>query len=228
MLYLPLMIKRFRSSPAVLDIPHGCRLPRPVVYYRKIIFVIEFKRSRQRVFMEKTPSGATAGFTRSLAANEAASVVVAAARDGGWLDRPVAVAPELAAAEKKLIIRVLAALDDAKKTGRTGLDADTVGSMFTFVFARSAEAVSALFNHQEPEFSMAGLFDGRAPFYADERIAGFFKQCSFPTDCASRYWEWFHAHPEYAGAADLTLGEALKWCFRLGCHIAMLQLPEPE
>ena len=162
-------------------------------------------------------------FTRSVASQLAAGTVIETARKAGFIDGPIIVASELAESEKALIVKILAAI---RERGSTELDSDTVSSMFTFVFARAAEAVCSCLNHREFEIEMLGLFDGKTPFYADEVLTGYFKQLNFPTECARRFWEWFHNGGGSGCGADplLLLAEALKWCFRLSCHIAMEKL----
>ena len=81
-------------------------------------------------------------------------------------------------------------------------------------------------NKRKFEIEMLGLFDGKTPFYADERLAGYFKELDFPTECARGFWEYWHEGGGSGSGADpvLLLAEALKWCFRLSCHIALVKL----
>ena len=93
-------------------------------------------------------------FTRSVASQLAAGTVIETARKAGFIDGPIIVASELAESEKALIVKILAAI---RERGSTELDSDTVSSMFTFVFARAAEAVCSCLNHREFEIEMLGL-----------------------------------------------------------------------
>lgn len=164
-------------------------------------------------------------FSRSIVAQQAALVVVECARERGFLNGPVESAPELADSEKKLMLKIFAAIAEKRKNDGDGLDSDTVSSMFCFVFARAAEAVTAYANRQPDEFSMLGLFDGKAPVYADERLTGYFKGLDFPGACAQSFWDWMHSGTAPAEADPLlVLMESLKWCFRLSCHIAVCYL----
>ena len=161
-------------------------------------------------------------FTRSIAAQQAAQIIVGTARRGGFITGPVFTAPELAESEKALMIKILSAVADKRKREGDALSDDTVSSMFTFVFARAAEAVTNYANRRPDDFSMMGLFDGKAPLYADEQLTGYFKSLSFPGECAQNFWDWIHSDIVPAGTDPLlALMESLKWCFRLSCHIAV-------
>ena len=164
-------------------------------------------------------------FSRSLAAQHAAQVVVEAARKGEFIDGPVFTAPELADSEKELMLKILEAVAEKRRRDGDALTDEAVSSMFTFVFARAAEAVTNYANSRPNEFSMMGLFDGKAPLYADEQITGYFKKLSFPGDCAQNFWDWIHSNIVPEGTDPLlALMESLKWCFRLSCHIAVSYL----
>ena len=162
------------------------------------------------------------GFQRSVGAQMAALCVVETAKSSGLLEGPVTVAPMLAEAEKELFFKMFEAVNRRRAEGVDDITPDEISSMFCFVFARSAEAVTNMFNHQVNKFDMMGLFDGKIPFYTDDDLTGYFKKLTFPVDCAQAYWDWYHA--EYSQSATdpiLPLFEALKWTFRLGCHIAI-------
>ena len=95
--------------------------------------------------------------------------------------------------------------------------------LFTFVFAKAAEAVTNMFNHKEQQFDLAGMFDGRIPLYADEAVTAEFKSSQFPFLCAQNYLDFTEAESDALAGCDplLLLFEALKWCFRLSCHYAV-------
>ncbi len=166
-------------------------------------------------------------FSRSLLAQAAALSVVNAAKEGGWIDGPLAVDPVLAESEKALFLKMFDRLATRRRQGEA-LSADEVSSLFTFVFARAAEAVTNLVNRQPDDFDMMGMFDGKVPIYADDKLTGYFKTLSFPTDCARAYWEWFHREAEGGAMCGvdpaLPLFEALKWCFRISSHLAVRKL----
>ena len=124
--------------------------------------------------------------------------------------------------EKELIIKMLSEIRSRFGENKGELHPDEVSSMFTFVFGKAAEAVTNMFNGQANEFEMLGLFDGKIPFYTDDDLTAYFKKLTFPVDCAQAYWDWYHS--DYQGNDTdpiLPLFEALKWTFRLGCHIAI-------
>jgi hypothetical protein len=162
-----------------------------------------------------------------MAAQHAALAVVQAAKKGEFINGPVFTAPELAESEKELMLKIFTAVAEKRRRDGDALDDETVSSMFTFVFARAGEAVTNYVNNQPNDFSMMGLFDGKAPLYADERITGYFKKLSFPGDCAQNFWDWIHSDAVPAETDPLlALMESLKWCFRITCHIAVTFLKE--
>ena len=169
-------------------------------------------------------------FSRSLSAPGAAKCIINTAFQLDLIDGPIAIAPELAEAEKSLIVRMLAEIK-RRCDGTSGvLQPDEISSLFTFAFAKSAEAVTNFYNHQENKFELTGLLDGRIPVYADDKIMEEFKSSPFPFTCAQNYLQWCAENPETVDTADplLLLFEALKWCFRLGCHMAVTIVEDKE
>ncbi|NMD86250.1 hypothetical protein HF882_06590 [Victivallis vadensis] len=176
-------------------------------------------------------------FSRSLLAQAAALTVVDTARSAGLLERPLAVDPGLAEAEKELFFKMFEQVADRRRRNLHELSSDEVSSLFTFVFARAAEAATNLANRQPNRFETLGMFDGKVPLNADERLVGYFKKLTFPTDCARAYWEWYQRDAESLPLRGtdpilplrgtdpiLPLFEALKWTFRISCHIAVEKL----
>ncbi len=168
-------------------------------------------------------------FSRSVAAQAAALAVIDAAKKSGILSGPVATAPELAEAEKELFLGMFKQLGARRGTAAESLTSDEVSSLFTFVYARAAEAAGNFLTRQPNRFEYLGMFDGKVPISADERLIGHFKSRSdFPTACAAAYWAWYHdpaVQPELAGVDPaLPLFEALKWTFRISCHFAIEKL----
>ncbi len=162
-------------------------------------------------------------FVTSLPAQAAAGCIIETARAQGLLDRPVAVSNELAEAEKMLFIRMFQKMDEHMKSCGEELHPDEVSSLFTFVFAKAAESVTNMFNHKEQNFDLAGMFDGRIPLYADDAVTAEFKSSKFPFLCAQNYLEFTENEAGALAGCDplLLLFEALKWCFRLSCHLAV-------
>ena len=162
-------------------------------------------------------------FVTSVPAQAAARCVVETARDLGLLDGPMAVSKELAEAEKSLFVQMFQAVDRHLQQRGDTLTPDEVASLFTFVFAKAAEAVTDMFNHKEHVFDLTGMFDGRIPLYADDAVTAEFKTSEFPSRCAADYLDFTEKEAEALRGCPpwLLLFEALKWCFRIGCHCAV-------
>ncbi len=160
-----------------------------------------------------------AEFTRSLSAQGAAAAVIAAARDAGFPRGAMVADPELAEMEKELFLQILERL-----RAKEELSTDEISSLFSFVTARAAEAVTNRFNRKREKFEMLGLFDGKIPFYADERLTGYFKTISLPGDCARGYLDWFDGGASAECDPLLALSEALKWTFRIAATVACEEL----
>lgn len=172
----------------------------------------------------------TKEFSRSVVAQAAAAAMIVAARKSECPKGAMVASPVLAEAEKELFLLMLARFADRRKAGTEGLSTDEISSLFTFVCAKAAEAVTNWCNSKKCEFNLSGMLDGKIPIYAEERLTGHFKKLTLPSDCAQAYLDW-HA----ANAADpalqacdpiLPLFEALKWCFRLSCTAAVEKLEE--
>ncbi|MBQ6352474.1 MAG: hypothetical protein IJJ28_04325 [Lentisphaeria bacterium] len=173
--------------------------------------------------MEETNRGSKP-FRTSLQAQAAARMVIAAARESGVLDDgALVVDPALAEMEKALFAGMFKAV---ARRGTPDLTPDEFSSMFHFVFARAAEAATACWSGRPFETGTDGLFDGKTPFYADDALKGYIHAQEFPVRCAQRCWDEL-AEGNLTGAASggldplLPLFEALKWCFRIGCHASL-------
>ena len=79
-------------------------------------------------------------FSRSVAAQAAAMTVIETAKKDGLLSGPVATAPELAESEKELFLEMFRKLAERQGTAAKSLTSDEISSLFTFVYARAAEA----------------------------------------------------------------------------------------
>jgi hypothetical protein len=161
-------------------------------------------------------------FSRSLTAHYAAVAIVNTAKSMHILDAPMRTAPELAEMEKFLFISLFDAIRTHEGLAENGLDPDEVAAMFNFVYVRSAEAVTAfLSGNGKFEFDATGLFGGPAPFYADEKISAKLKEFpEFPSECAVSFLSYADTLSDGTDRL-LTLFEAMKWCFRIGCHIGL-------
>ena len=166
---------------------------------------------------ERDEKGAAAReFRTSLAAQQAARVVVETARQCGLVDGALVVDPALAEMEKSLFAAMFKVV---ARRGAAELTSDEFGSMFTFVFARAAEAATACWSKRPFETGTDGLFDGKTPFYAPDGLKGYVHGLDFPERCAQNCWDLYAA--EGAGDPLLRLFESLKWCFRIGCHASL-------
>lgn len=167
-------------------------------------------------------------FSRSVVAQAAAMAMIGAARKTGCPQGAMVASPVLAEAEKELFLKMLERLGDRRKHGTEGLSADEVSSLFTFVYARAAEAATNLVNGRANNFDLAGMLDGKIPVYAEERLVGHFKKLTLASDCAQAYLDWHAANAADPALRDcdpvLPLFEALKWCFRLSCTAAVEKL----
>ena len=161
-------------------------------------------------------------FSHSLAARAAAAAVIDTARRMKILDGPIRTAPELAEMEKFLFVSLFDALRQRDNTADHPLSADEISAMFTFVFCRAAEAVTIFRSGQGHfEFDAAGLFGGPVPYYADEKIGAKFKEFNaFPSESAVAFLQLARKLPPRPDPR-LPLFEALKGCFRLGCHLGL-------
>ena len=98
--------------------------------------------------------------------------------------------------------------------------------MFHFVFAKSAEAAVSCWSQRPFETDVQGLFDGNIPFYANDELGEFLKAQNFPAECAQNCWDNIRRD---AGCDPLlSLFEALKWCFRFGCHAGIAFLEQTK
>ncbi len=161
-------------------------------------------------------------FTRSLTAQSVALAMIEAGKP--HLTKALVAAPELAEAEKELFVKMLGRLAERMRTGESTLSADEISSLFTFTGARAGEAVTNYFNGGTNEFDLMGMFDGKIPISADERMIGFFKKSRLASDCAQAYLDWHASNPARGIDPVLPLFEALKWCFRLSCTAAVEHL----
>ncbi len=156
-------------------------------------------------------------------AQEIALAIVNAARDGGYLDGELAAIPETADAEKTLFMDMFSALQThCGREKRRELDIDEVSSMFSFVFAKAAEIVTNYVNGKADKISMDGLFDGKIPFYADDTLVGFCKKSTWPSEAGRAFMDMDDADSGIDPV--LRLFEALKWTFRISCHIVIRHL----
>lgn len=131
---------------------------------------------------------------------------------------------ELAEVEKKLFIEMFRRLEKYREQQqRNELTMDEISSLFSFVFARSVEAVVNFYNGNEQEFDYMGMFDGKIPFYSDDKLTAYVKRSLFPCDMAEGFLNFM---TEKGNGIDPVLGlfEALKWTWRFSQHLAIQQI----
>ena len=134
---------------------------------------------------------------------------------------------ELAEVEKNMFIELFRRLDKYQRdVGRNELSTDEISSMFSFVFARSVEAVVNFYNGNAQEIDYMGLFDGKIPFYSDDRLTGFVKKSLFPRDMAEGFLNFMSEDENAVFEPVLALFEALKWTWRFSQHLALQQIEE--
>ena len=156
-------------------------------------------------------------FSTSEAAQKAARSVVLAAQQADLLPSTIAIAPELAEAEKQLLTQMLGELRH-----HAAFSLDEISSLFTFVTAKAAEAATDFLNGKEIKFELAGMLDGKAPIYAAEHLTGHLKTIDFGRICAQGYIDWFESGDKLDHYDPrLLLFEALKWTFRLTCALSV-------
>lgn len=159
----------------------------------------------------------------NITAQNAAQIIVDCARENGYLDGPLACIPSLAEEEKKLFIRMFGELrKHLAGSGRAELTPDEISSLFTFLLAKAAELTVFYVSGKEEEVSLLGMFDGKIPLYADDRLLGFCRSCTWPKEAA----EAFLSNPPVPDEDDpgdplLVLFEALKWSFRISAHLVI-------
>ena len=156
------------------------------------------------------------------AARRIAAIIIEAAREHGYLTEPLATIPEVAEEEKKLFLRMFEAVRRRREEHGDDLSCDEVASMFTFVLAKAAEIVTAYICGRNDEPSLDGLFDGKIPVYADDRVMAFCRQCGWPSAAGTAFWNADRG----GGDPLLTLFEALKWTFRIAEHIIIIHIEE--
>jgi len=155
-------------------------------------------------------------FSTSEAAQKAARSVVLAAQQADLLPSSIAIAPELAEAEKQLFTQMLGQLRH-----HAAFSLDEISSLFTFVNAKAGEATTDFLNGKKIKFELTGMLDGKVPIYAAERLTGHFKTIDFGHVCAQGYIDWFESEDRREDYDPrLLLFEALKWTFRLSCALA--------
>ncbi|MBR2372706.1 MAG: hypothetical protein IKA87_00580 [Lentisphaeria bacterium] len=157
-------------------------------------------------------------FTTSFAAQIAARAMVETARDGGFLTGSLITAPELGETEKRLFLKMFAALPQSKDINNCEISGEQMSSLFTFVFAKAAETAAQLYEGVEDiQLETEGMFSGNIPIAAGDLLNEYSANIDFPANCMERFVEL--SREEDFSEPLYSLFEALKWCYRLSFHI---------
>lgn len=131
---------------------------------------------------------------------------------------------ELADIERSFFIEMFRHLEKYRTDNkRNELNTNEISSIFSFVFARSVEAVANYNNDSKQEFDFMGMFDGKIPFYSDDKLISFAKKSLFPKFMAESFLNFMDENGEGLDPV-LALFEALKWTWRISQHLAIQEL----
>ena len=159
-----------------------------------------------------------ATFTTSIPARKAAICIISAAKERGLIDGPLITAPELGEIEKRLFLKMFAALPGSDKINDCQLSPEQISSLFTFVFAKAAETTAQLYEGvQEVELDTDGMFSLSVPIAAGELLNNYSADLDFPSVCTERFFD-LSAEEDFS-EPFYSLFEALKWCYRISFHI---------
>jgi hypothetical protein len=162
---------------------------------------------------------------------EIAEVMIARAKADGYLNGPLVVIDQLAEWEKEIFVFMFKEVEKylSYKKERV-LSADEIVSLFTYIFAKSGEAVTTWYNGQEFTFDAHGMFDCKVPMYNDEKLLQYFKSVNLAVDMADAFGKWNSENADFAdkNAIDpiLPLFEALKWTWRVSINVTIDYLEE--
>lgn len=157
---------------------------------------------------------------------EVAAVVVKAAREKGYIHGPLATVPELAEIEKKLFVMIAGKINEhTSSKDSAALEQDEMHSLFIYVMAKAAEAVSCYLRHEDFEPEHYGMFDGKVPVTVEGDLIGEMKKMHLADDMYEAFVEWNGANPDFCARQNihpvLPLLEALKWTFRLAENLVI-------
>ena len=157
-------------------------------------------------------------FTTSLHAQKAARAIVMLARERGYINGPLATAPELGEIEKNLFLKMFAALRANEKISDCSLTGVQMSALFTFVFAKAAETAAQIYEGvSNVELETEGMLSVNVPIAAGDLLNSYGAELDFPDICMARFVE-LSQEPDFE-EPFLSLFEALKWCYRISFHI---------
>ncbi len=157
---------------------------------------------------------------------EVAAVIVSESKRRGYIDGSLPVIAELADIEKQLFMQMAAKIKEYSSVRpEDSLNQDEVLSLFIFVYAKAAEAVSSYLRKAEFEYKFGGMFDGRVPLEVEENLIEYMKNVKFGDDMYSAFADWTADNPEFCTEHGihpvLPLLEALKWSFRIASGLVI-------
>ena len=153
---------------------------------------------------------------------EIARVIVEAARRSGYLaeGEPMNSAPELAALEKPLFVKMFQALKEhLQNVNRMELTDDEISSMFNFAVGKGADMAYNFMSDQKQDDNVIGLFDSRISLYVDDRLMNFLKAEPIAAKLGGAFVDFQNENPSEEPV--LALFEALKWTLRITEHLTI-------
>ncbi len=164
---------------------------------------------------------------------EVAAVIIHEAKRRGYIDGPMPVIAELADIEKQLFIQMAGKVKEYSSVRpEDSLNQDEVLSLFVFVYAKAAEAVSSYLRKAEFEYRYDGMFDGRVPLEVEENLIEYMKSVKFGDAMYSAFANWNADNPEFCTEHGihpvLPLLEALKWSFRIAAGMVIRFFEQTE
>lgn len=152
------------------------------------------------------------------------AMIVCAVENGYFDGVNMDMIEELADVERGMFIEMFRKLEKYRSdVKRDDLTTAEISSLFFFVFARSVEAVVNFYNGNKQEIDYMGMFDGKIPFYCDDKLTGFVKRSLFPKMMAEGFLNFMDENKTDMNPV-LALFEALKWTWRISQHLAIQEL----
>ncbi len=157
---------------------------------------------------------------------EIAQIMIERAKADGYLNGPLIVIEQLAEWEKKIFVFMFKEVEKylSCKKERV-LSADEIISLFTYVFAKSGEAVTTWYNNQEFTFDAHGMFDCKVPMYNDDKLLQYFKTVDLAAGMADAFGQWSSENADFCTKNNidpiLPLFEALKWTWRVTVNLTI-------
>ena len=157
---------------------------------------------------------------------EIARKMVETARRHRFLPEQLAVVPELAESEKALMLLLAGRIKEyATVRKHASLDQDEIQSLFIFVYARAAEAVTDWLGGKPFMPKVEGMFNGRTPFELEEALIDYIKARPLGDCMYGAFADWCDRNPNFCQDNDvhpvLPLLEALKWTFRIAAGMTI-------